>query len=92
MLIVAFKKVSPLDIFQKDVLRDLSSIFITAAFLRVLQSMIFLLETAKLCNRKKKKRTASQICLTFQLVVPTVMHFISLSYTTRVITKKLHFT
>ncbi|KAK9950103.1 hypothetical protein M0R45_005605 [Rubus argutus] len=40
MLIIAFKKVSPLDIFQKDVLRELSSIFITAAFLRVLQSVL----------------------------------------------------
>lgn len=45
MFIIAFRGISPLDIFQKDVLRDLSSIFITAAFLRVLQSMAFLLET-----------------------------------------------
>ncbi|XP_048434519.1 callose synthase 5-like [Pyrus x bretschneideri] len=40
MLIVAFRGISPLDIFQKNVLRDLSSIFITAAFLRVLQSIL----------------------------------------------------
>lgn len=50
MLIIAFSKVSPLDIFQQDVLKDLSSIFITAAFLRVLQSMTFLHETAILSN------------------------------------------
>ncbi|KAM1315752.1 hypothetical protein ACFX10_019300 [Malus domestica] len=40
LLIIAFRGISPLDIFQKDVLRDLSSIFITAAFLRVLQSIL----------------------------------------------------
>ncbi|CAB4278533.1 unnamed protein product [Prunus armeniaca] len=40
MFIIAFRGISPLDIFQKDVLRDLSSIFITAAFLRVLQSIL----------------------------------------------------
>lgn len=39
MLIVAWSGVSPLDIFQKDILYYLSSIFITAAFLRFLQSM-----------------------------------------------------
>ncbi|XP_004289423.1 PREDICTED: callose synthase 5-like [Fragaria vesca subsp. vesca] len=40
MLIIAFSKVSLLDIFRKDILGDLSSIFITAAFLRVLQSIL----------------------------------------------------
>lgn len=38
LLIVAWKGISVLDIFQKDVLYDLSSIFITAAILRLLQS------------------------------------------------------
>lgn len=50
MLIIAFSKVSLLDIFRKDILGDLSSIFITAAFLRVLQSMTFLLKQAILSN------------------------------------------
>ncbi|KAL6993019.1 Callose synthase 5 [Sarracenia purpurea var. burkii] len=42
MVVIAWKNVSPLDIFRKDVLYSLSSIFITAAFLRFLQSMEFL--------------------------------------------------
>ncbi|KAG5035906.1 hypothetical protein JHK87_010816 [Glycine soja] len=40
LLIVAWKGISVLDIFQKDVLYDLSSIFITAAILRLLQSIL----------------------------------------------------
>lgn len=43
MIIIAWKGISPIDIFQKDVLYHLSSIFITAAFLRLLQSMMFYL-------------------------------------------------
>lgn len=41
MVIAAWKGVSPLEIFQKDVLYSLSSIFITAAVLRLLQSKVF---------------------------------------------------
>lgn len=44
MIIIAWKGISPIDIFQKDVLYHLSSIFITAAFLRLLQSMMFFLQ------------------------------------------------
>ncbi|KAA0040765.1 callose synthase 5 [Cucumis melo var. makuwa] len=40
MVIAAWKGVSPLEIFQKDVLYSLSSIFITAAVLRLLQSIL----------------------------------------------------
>ncbi|EXB36810.1 Callose synthase 5 [Morus notabilis] len=40
MIIIAWKGISPIDIFQKDVLYHLSSIFITAAFLRLLQSIL----------------------------------------------------
>ncbi|KAF5958944.1 hypothetical protein HYC85_000153 [Camellia sinensis] len=40
MAVIAWKNISPLDIFRKDVLYSLSSIFITAAFLRFLQSML----------------------------------------------------
>ncbi|KAK9291487.1 hypothetical protein L1049_019435 [Liquidambar formosana] len=40
MTIIAWSGVSPLNIFQKDILYDLSSIFITAAFLRFLQSIL----------------------------------------------------
>ncbi|KAK3199931.1 hypothetical protein Dsin_023346, partial [Dipteronia sinensis] len=43
MLILAWTGVSPTEIFQKKTLFYLSSIFITAAFLGLLQSMIFLL-------------------------------------------------
>ncbi|XP_022894872.1 callose synthase 5-like isoform X1 [Olea europaea var. sylvestris] len=43
MIIIAWSDVSILDIFRKDVLYDLSSIFITAAFLRFLQSMLDLI-------------------------------------------------
>ncbi|XP_022879526.1 callose synthase 5-like [Olea europaea var. sylvestris] len=43
MIIIAWSDVSILDIFQKNVLYDLSSIFITAAFLRFLQSMLDLI-------------------------------------------------
>lgn len=39
MFIIAWSEISILDVFQKDVLYRLSSIFITAAFLRFLQSM-----------------------------------------------------
>ena len=39
LFIIAWSEISLLDIFQKDVLYRLSSIFITAAFLRFLQSM-----------------------------------------------------
>lgn len=39
MFIIAWGNISVLEIFQKDVLYKLSSIFITAAFLRLLQSM-----------------------------------------------------
>lgn len=40
MLIIAWDNVAPGDIIQKKVLYNLSSIFITAAILRLLQSMI----------------------------------------------------
>ncbi|XP_022947858.1 callose synthase 5 [Cucurbita moschata] len=40
MVIAAWKGVTPLEIFQKDVLYALSSIFITAAILRLLQSIL----------------------------------------------------
>lgn len=40
MFIIAWEGISLLDIFQKEVLYKLSSIFITAAILRLLQSMI----------------------------------------------------
>ncbi|XP_062096562.1 callose synthase 5 [Humulus lupulus] len=40
MIIIAWKGISPIDIFRKDVLYHLSSIFITAAFLRLLQSIL----------------------------------------------------
>ncbi|KAE9466125.1 hypothetical protein C3L33_01971, partial [Rhododendron williamsianum] len=43
MVTVAWKDISLLDIFQKDALYSLSSIFITAAFLRFLQSMLDLI-------------------------------------------------
>ncbi|XP_028091370.1 callose synthase 5 isoform X3 [Camellia sinensis] len=43
MAVIAWKNISPLDIFRKDVLYSLSSIFITAAFLRFLQSMLDLI-------------------------------------------------
>ncbi|CAI9753068.1 unnamed protein product [Fraxinus pennsylvanica] len=43
MIIIAWSNVSLFDIFQKDVLYKLSSIFITAAFLRFLQSILDLL-------------------------------------------------
>ncbi|XAR62352.1 1,3-beta-glucan synthase [Bertholletia excelsa] len=43
MFIFSWKEVSLSHIIQKDVLRDLSSIFITAAFLRLLQSMLDLI-------------------------------------------------
>ncbi|CAK9146927.1 unnamed protein product [Ilex paraguariensis] len=42
MVIIAWSDISLLDIFQRDVLYNLSSIFITAALLRFLQSMTFL--------------------------------------------------
>ncbi|KAK4484062.1 hypothetical protein RD792_011281 [Penstemon davidsonii] len=40
MIIIAWSDVSVFDILQKDVLYNLSSIFITAAFLRLLQSIL----------------------------------------------------
>ncbi|RHN69933.1 putative 1,3-beta-glucan synthase [Medicago truncatula] len=40
MFIIAWGNISVLEIFQKDVLYKLSSIFITAAFLRLLQSIL----------------------------------------------------
>nr|XP_017248464.1 PREDICTED: callose synthase 5-like isoform X2 [Daucus carota subsp. sativus] len=40
LFIIAWSEISLLDIFQKDVLYRLSSIFITAAFLRFLQSVL----------------------------------------------------
>ncbi|CAA0830218.1 Callose synthase 5 [Striga hermonthica] len=40
MIIIAWSRVSIFDLFQKDTLYDLSSIFITAAFLRLLQSIL----------------------------------------------------
>ncbi|KAL9313852.1 hypothetical protein ACSQ67_019304 [Phaseolus vulgaris] len=40
MFIIAWEGISLLDIFQKEVLYDLSSIFITAAILRLLQSIL----------------------------------------------------
>ncbi|PIN05529.1 1,3-beta-glucan synthase [Handroanthus impetiginosus] len=40
MIIIAWSNVSIFDIFQKNVLYNLSSIFITAAFLRLLQSIL----------------------------------------------------
>lgn len=40
MVIIAWNGVAPLDIFQKEVLYSLSSIFITASFLRFFQSML----------------------------------------------------
>ncbi|KAI8540658.1 hypothetical protein RHMOL_Rhmol08G0003600 [Rhododendron molle] len=43
MVTVAWNDISLLDIFQKDALYSLSSIFITAAFLRFLQSMLDLI-------------------------------------------------
>ncbi|KAK3008792.1 hypothetical protein RJ639_014255 [Escallonia herrerae] len=43
MVIIAWNGISLLDIFRKDVLYNLSSIFITAAFLRFLQSMLDLI-------------------------------------------------
>lgn len=59
MMIVSFRKVSPLDIFQKDVLESISTIFMTAAVLRALQSMIFLLTANSVTRKKgKKKKTA----------------------------------
>jgi callose synthase len=42
MIIIAWSGVSILNIVQKDVLYQLSSIFITAACLRLLQSMMLL--------------------------------------------------
>ncbi|KAL6555852.1 Callose synthase 5 [Orobanche hederae] len=43
MIIIAWSNVSVFDIFQKNVLYNLSSIFITAAFLRFLQSILDLI-------------------------------------------------
>ncbi|KAF7840107.1 callose synthase 5 [Senna tora] len=43
MFIIAWQGISVMDIFQKDVLFDLSSIFITAAILRFLQSILDLI-------------------------------------------------
>ncbi|KAF8411696.1 hypothetical protein HHK36_004254 [Tetracentron sinense] len=40
MIIVAWSGTSPLDIFRRDILYSFSSIFITAAFLRFLQSIL----------------------------------------------------
>ncbi|KAH7862012.1 hypothetical protein Vadar_033662 [Vaccinium darrowii] len=40
MIIIAWKDISLLDMFWKDVFYSLSSVFITAAFLRFLQSML----------------------------------------------------
>ncbi|GFP95013.1 callose synthase 5 [Phtheirospermum japonicum] len=40
MIIIAWSKVSIFDIFQRETLYDLSSIFITAAFLRFIQSIL----------------------------------------------------
>ncbi|KAL5555549.1 hypothetical protein UlMin_037785, partial [Ulmus minor] len=40
MVIIAWKGISPEDVFKKDALYDISSIFITAAFLRFLQSIL----------------------------------------------------
>lgn len=42
MIIIAWSGVSILEIFQKKILYELSSIFITAAILRLLQSMLLL--------------------------------------------------
>ncbi|KAL2528115.1 Callose synthase 5 [Forsythia ovata] len=53
MIIIAWSDVSILDIFRKDVLYDLSSIFITAAFLRFLQSMLDLILNFPACLRLK---------------------------------------
>lgn len=39
MLIAGFQNISPMELFEIDSLYALSSIFITAAFLRLLQSM-----------------------------------------------------
>lgn len=50
MLIIAWEGISVMEIFSKDVLYNLSSIFITAAVLRLLQSMTDLLRW--LCFRK----------------------------------------
>ncbi|KAI9074796.1 hypothetical protein K1719_043220 [Acacia pycnantha] len=43
LIIIAWKRISVADIFKKDVLYDLSSIFITAAILRFLQSILDLI-------------------------------------------------
>ncbi|GAB4847773.1 Callose synthase 5 [Ancistrocladus abbreviatus] len=44
MVIIAWNGTTPADLFKKDALYPVSSIFITAAFLRFLQSRIFLLD------------------------------------------------
>ncbi|KAI9074803.1 hypothetical protein K1719_043227 [Acacia pycnantha] len=43
LIIIAWQRISVADIFKKDVLYDLSSIFITAAILRFLQSILDLI-------------------------------------------------
>uniref|UniRef100_A0A5B6Z1A1 1,3-beta-glucan synthase n=1 Tax=Davidia involucrata TaxID=16924 RepID=A0A5B6Z1A1_DAVIN len=43
MVIIAWNDISPLNIFQKDALHSLASLFITAAFLRFLQSILDLI-------------------------------------------------
>lgn len=48
MVIIAWKKVELVDILQAKVLLDLSTIFITAAVLRFIQSMISSLAAAML--------------------------------------------
>ncbi|XP_011649402.2 callose synthase 5 [Cucumis sativus] len=53
MVIAAWKGVSPLEIFQKDVLYSLSSIFITAAVLRLLQSILDLVLNFPGFHRRK---------------------------------------
>ncbi|XP_057496432.1 callose synthase 5 [Actinidia eriantha] len=53
MVIIAWKDIPLLDIFRKDVLYSLSSIFITAAFLRFLQSLLDLVLNFPGYHRRK---------------------------------------
>lgn len=75
MLIIAWRGVSPVEIFQRDMLYYLSSTFITAAVLRLLQSTICLFfclrfEVKALYSHEKKQNMKSNFFVSLSGVVP----------------------